>query len=77
MTKEKWSFKTGDILKEVEFYDSTRKGISFKYRLLLNRGDRIDRLDCIMVIDSKHTNDSYLDRLFGTIICIFVTCILF
>ena len=48
--KEKWSFKTGDLLKKVQFIWNFlwlgKKRMTFKYRWLLNRGDHMNRFDC-------------------------------
>ena len=52
--KINWSFKTGNFLKEVKFIWNflwqVKKNVTFQYRSLLNRGDRMVRLDCT----SKH-----------------------
>jgi hypothetical protein len=51
-TKKNWTHKTGDLLKEVQFIwnflwqNKTR--VTFQYRWLLNRGDRMGRFDCIL-----------------------------
>ena len=46
-----WLYKTGDLLKEVQLsYNClwhVQKKVTFKYRWLLNRGDRIHRFDCV------------------------------
>ena len=52
-TKKKWSFKTVNLLKEVEFIWNflwqDNKKATFKCRWLLNRGDCIGRFDCILI----------------------------
>jgi hypothetical protein len=58
--KEKWSFKTGDLLTEVQliwnFIWQNKKNVTFYCRLLLNRGDRMDRFYCL----SSDANDRLL-----------------
>jgi hypothetical protein len=47
----KWPYKTSDLLKKVQFIYivlwQDKKKMTFKYRWLLNRGDHMDRFDCI------------------------------
>ena len=47
----KWPYKTSDLLKKVQFLCiflwQDKKKVTFKYRWLLNRGDHMDRFDCI------------------------------
>ena len=46
-----WPYKTGDLLKKVQFICNflwkDKKNVAFKYRWSLNRGDHMDRFDCI------------------------------
>ena len=59
--KKKWSFKTGDLLKEVQFIWNAlwldKKVVTFYHRWLLNRGDHMGRFDCIYLIwHEKHSD---------------------
>ena len=48
MTKKKWPYKTDDLLKEVKFRWNFLSGQEKdELLILLNRGDHIDRFDCI------------------------------
>jgi hypothetical protein len=55
--KEKWSFKTGDLLKEVQFIWNVlwldKKVVTFYHRWLLNRGDHMGRFDYIFNLTRK------------------------
>ena len=46
---EKWPYKTGDLLKEVQFVWNflwqDKKKVTFEYRLLLIRGDHMGKID--------------------------------
>jgi len=49
-TKKKWPNKTGGLSKEVQFiwnclWQNSKK-VTFQYRWLLDRGDRMGRFDC-------------------------------
>ena len=50
-TKKKWSFKTGDLLKEVQFILNFlwqgKKKVTSYYRWLLIKGDCLGRFDCM------------------------------
>ena len=64
-TKKKWSFKTGNLLKEVQFIWNfiwqDNKKTTYKYRWLLNRDDRIGRFDCILIsVQWKMTERPFL-----------------
>ena len=51
--KEKWSFKRSDLLKEVQLIKNLlridKKKVTFKYRLLLNRGNSMGRFNCTLI----------------------------
>jgi hypothetical protein len=48
VTKKKWPYKTDDLLKEVKFRWNFLSGQEKdELLILLNRGDHIDRFDCI------------------------------
>ena len=52
--KEKWPCKSGDLLTEAQFkwnpQRQDKKKVIFQYRWLVNRGDRMGRIDCMCSI---------------------------
>jgi hypothetical protein len=56
---KKWPYKTGDLLKEVQsiwnYLWQDKKRVTFKYRWLLNGGDRMGRFYCILPWTSRNS----------------------
>ena len=48
-----WSFKTGDLFKDVRLMTDQERVI-FKYMRLLNRGDHMGMFDCVLLLLSSH-----------------------